>query len=206
MLSVHVLHYGAVCLTIILPIIGVALGQGLASKAAIDAIDEQPATSGALNRLFMVALALTETAALSSALLAGLIFMSSATKIETACAHMGAAIALALPATLIGFLSAFPIRAALRSVARQPLVAPKIFNLLLLAVSMAQTPIIFGLLVGFFVVQKGGDAASFADGLRLLASGLALGIGSLGPSIGLALFGSRACAGVGRNREAYDRV
>lgn len=200
------LHYSAVTCAVALPTLGVAIGQGFAGSTALAAIDQQPDAKEALNKLFMIAVALTETAAILSTLLALFLLLGKNTTLPIALAHAGAAFAIALPATCIGFVSGFPVRNALKALARQPLIGPQITNLLLLSVSMAQTPVIFGFLIGLLIVQQAGTVTDLADGIRLFSSGLALAIGALGPSIGLAFFSSQACKGVGLNRQAYSRI
>jgi F-type H+-transporting ATPase subunit c len=42
--------------------------------------------------------------------------------------------------------------------------------------------------------------------MRLLASALAIGLGALGPGIGLGMIGSKAMEALGRNPEASDQI
>ncbi len=42
--------------------------------------------------------------------------------------------------------------------------------------------------------------------MRLLASALAIGIGAIGPAIGLGMIGSKAMEALGRNPEASDQI
>ena len=42
--------------------------------------------------------------------------------------------------------------------------------------------------------------------MRLFASALAIGIGSIGPAIGLGMIGSKAMEALGRNPEASDQI
>ncbi|MDP2937297.1 MAG: ATP synthase F0 subunit C [Dehalococcoidia bacterium] len=41
-----------------------------------------------------------------------------------------------------------------------------------------------------------------AEGVRLLAAGIAIGLGAIGPGIGIGLLGGRAMEALGRNPEA----
>jgi len=47
---------------------------------------------------------------------------------------------------------------------------------------------------------------SLPESIRLIASGLAIGLGGIGPSIGLALFAQQACQSVGINPHAYAQL
>lgn len=44
------------------------------------------------------------------------------------------------------------------------------------------------------------------DSVRLLASALAIAIGSIGPGLGLGMIGSKAMEALGRNPEASDQI
>jgi F-type H+-transporting ATPase subunit c len=45
-----------------------------------------------------------------------------------------------------------------------------------------------------------------ADAVRLLASALAIGLGALGPGLGLGLIGAKAMEALGRNPEASGQI
>jgi len=44
------------------------------------------------------------------------------------------------------------------------------------------------------------------DTMRLLASAIAIGLGALGPGLGLGMIGSKAMEALGRNPEARDAI
>jgi len=44
------------------------------------------------------------------------------------------------------------------------------------------------------------------EAIRLLAAGLAIGLGALGPGIGLGILGGKAAEAVGRNPEAMNKI
>ncbi|MCS7093429.1 MAG: ATP synthase F0 subunit C [Patescibacteria group bacterium] len=44
------------------------------------------------------------------------------------------------------------------------------------------------------------------EGMKLLATALAIGLGALGPGIGIGLIGSKAVEAIGRNPEAASQV
>ena len=45
-----------------------------------------------------------------------------------------------------------------------------------------------------------------ADALKLLAAGLAIGLGTIGPGIGIGLIGSKAIEAMGRNPEVTSTI
>ncbi|HBL98504.1 TPA: hypothetical protein DDZ86_02575 [Candidatus Dependentiae bacterium] len=204
--SVVVVHYLAAVVTITFPIAGTAIGQALSSKAAIDALNIQPSVRGSLGKILMVALALTETAALFSTLICFMIVKDMPVTLAHSFGQLGAAFAIAIPACVVGLASSYPIRRAFEAVSRQPLFTQRITYLLFLTLSIAQTPTIFGLMIGMFLLTNAAGAVEMAVGLKLFASGLALGLGSIGPALGVAFFGASTCESVGINRGAYSRI
>jgi len=44
------------------------------------------------------------------------------------------------------------------------------------------------------------------EGMRLLATAIAIGIGAIGPAIGLGMIGAKAMEALGRNPEASDQI
>ena len=50
------------------------------------------------------------------------------------------------------------------------------------------------------------DLAITDQGLKLIGMGLAIGLGGLGPGIGIGLIAGRAMEAIGRNPEATDKV
>lgn len=201
------ISYRLILLIIIaLPAIGVALGQGLVGKTMSSALNLQPGARSILNsRIFIIGSALTETAAILATVVSLMVlFKTAPTTLSESFAFLGVFFAMAIPATVIGFLASLPVREALIAAARQPLFAHKIANLFLLIVSLALTPIVFGFLVSMIILARATPGIEFFSGMSYLGSGLVLGIGSIGPAIGTALLGTQACRGTGTNRNAYS--
>jgi F-type H+-transporting ATPase subunit c len=53
---------------------------------------------------------------------------------------------------------------------------------------------------------EAGDNVFTADAMKFLAAGLAMGLGSLGPAIGIGLLGGKAMEALGRNPEAAGAI
>ena len=204
--SVAIVHYLAAVVTITFPIAGTAIGQAISSRAALDALDLQPSARDSLGKILMVALALTETAALFSTLMCFMILSAGSFSMPQSLGQLGAALAIALPACVVGLASSYVIRKAFEASSRQPLFTQGTTYLLFLSLSIAQTPTIFGLMIGLFLLKNAAAALFVVEGVKLLASGVALGVGAVGPALGVALFGGSACESIGINRNAYGRI
>jgi F-type H+-transporting ATPase subunit c len=53
---------------------------------------------------------------------------------------------------------------------------------------------------------EAGDNAFTAQGMKFMAAGIAMGLGSLGPAIGIGMLGGRAMEALGRNPEAAGAI
>ena len=121
-------------------------------------------------------------------------------------ARFGIPLCICLCGISIGIVSSWLTRQACMSIARQPFFNKNILNLLLITQSLLQTPLIFSFIVSWIIKMQASSAVFIIDGWRLLASGLVMGLGSIGPIIGLALFACAALEGIGRNRKAYPKM
>src|SRR5438045_1256155 len=85
------------------------------------------------------------------------------------------------------------------------------------ASTIARRGLVAALIVGaLFVVTTGaafaqtpaaaGDNAFTASGMKFIAAGLAMGLGAIGPGIGIGLLGGKAMEALGRNPEAAGIV
>jgi F-type H+-transporting ATPase subunit c len=202
------IHFFVIASITVLPGLGVGIGQGITSINAFNALDRQPRAKDDIRRANILALALVETAALLSLLLALLLFFTPRANINyySALASVGIGCALALPGLVIGIVSSLPARAGLLSIARQPFLSKKITNLILLTQSLIQTPLILGFVVSWLIKAQLDSVTTLGQALTLLASGLCIGIGSLGPSIGGGLFTQSSCKNVGLNRTLYGKI
>jgi len=200
------LHYGTVAFGVGINAIGVGFGQGLIGKAALAALNQQPSARPEITRTALVGIALIETAAVMGLFISMLLLRTSHQNHFSGLAELGIALAICLPGVVIGLVSSWPAQSACMAVARQPFSAQRISNLMALTQALIQTPVIFGLLVALFISRQTVGAATLFDSLRLIGSGLCIGLGSIGPAIGLALFSRTACESLGINPKASNAL
>jgi F0F1-type ATP synthase membrane subunit c/vacuolar-type H+-ATPase subunit K len=77
---------------------------------------------------------------------------------------------------------------------------------MLITQSVIMTPNIFGFLIALLINLKVSTVDNYIGALQLLAAGLCIGIGSIGPCIGLSLFAGAACKAIGVNRKSYSKI
>lgn len=210
MYSTYFFHFGTIALAVALNSISVGIGQGFASMAALRAITIQPNASDEIQRIFILGMALVETSAIIGLTVAIFMLRPMETTLELApsifYAEIGIATAICISGMVVGIASSIPAKYACLSVARQPFSSQKIQILMLLTQSLMQTPIIFAFIVTLFIKSQMEIITTTTGILALIAAGVCIGLGSIGPSIGLALFSKEVCTGIGVNRNAYSEL
>jgi F0F1-type ATP synthase membrane subunit c/vacuolar-type H+-ATPase subunit K len=202
------LYFSAITLPVLLPALGVSVGQSSASRAALDAMNVQPSARDEIMRALVLGLALMETAGVMSISLSILLlFDTSLTtgNLYTSIALAGIPFAI-LSGLILGYVSSWATAEACFAIARQPFSSQRIINLLLLAQSFLQTPFIFGFFVAWFIKTQAPQAHTLIDATRLLMSGFVIGVGSIGPVIGLAKFAKTVMQGIGKTPSAYAQL
>ncbi len=204
-------HYLSCGLTIALPVIGVSIGQGLTSKASLEALNLQPSTKNEINRTLIIGLALTETAAIlcfiaAMKLLFGGPFLELPHASFIHYSELGIFLALGINGFVAGLASSYPAKHACLAVAQQPFFTNKIQLLMVITQSLMQTPVIFGFIIALLIQGQLLYITTNADSLRLIASGLAIGLGSIGPTLGLAFLAQQSCQSIGQHRTAYAKI
>lgn len=202
-------NYLIASLTIIVSAISVGISQGLTNKAAFQSIDTQPEIKDKISALSLLSSALIETAAIVSVFIALLLLLGDTPALDplySDLAKIGIGFAIICSGLVIGLVSAWPAQEACYATARQPFHAQWIFNFTLIVLSIIQTPLILAFIVALFIKFQANLAVSLADSLRLIGAGVAIGLGSIGPAIGLAHFARTAIKGIGSNRNASGRI
>ena len=126
------LHFIIIAFTVAINAIGVGIGQGLTSAAAIEGINQQPAARNEINKTAILSMALIETAAVMGTFISLLLLL----KTKNSCnsfygnlAEIGIAFAICCSGFVLGIVSAFPARAACFAIARQPFFRPQIITI-----------------------------------------------------------------------------
>jgi F-type H+-transporting ATPase subunit c len=207
--SSEFLHYGAIATSIAISSISVGLGEGLISWSALSAIDRQPAAQDDVMRVAIIGMTLVETVAILGLLISILLLVYTnidTNNILSNYAEIGIIGAMSITGLVIGLASALPAQAACHAVARQPFFAHRISGFMLMTQVLIQTPMISAFLVSLFIQGQSDSVTTITDSLRLIASGLCVGIGSIGPAIGLSTFSKAAVTSLGKNTKAYDKL
>lgn len=201
-----IIHYLTIALIVALTSIGSGIAGGICANAAIDAINTQPNTQPEITKTSIVALALLETAAILGLILGLILVFGAPPDFYPALAQLGILAACGFSGIAVSIASSYPAKQACYAIARQPFFSQKILNVMLVAVSIIQTPFIFAFITSLLIFGQLKNVTTLFGALQMIASGLAIGLGSIGPVIGLGLFAAKACWAVGVNRSAYTKI
>ncbi len=206
MLTLIVLYFIAVASVVAITSIAVGWGESVICKEALNCINIQPSAKTEINKAMLLGTALTETSAIIGLVIGIILFSKSIDSVYMGLPLLGIAIAIVLPGFTAGIYSATPISQACHAITRQPFFSNKIINTMLITTSFIQTPVIFGFIIALFIFYQMPHCTNQTQAIALLASGLSIGVGSIGSIIGLSHYARAACASIGYNRNAYFRV
>jgi F-type H+-transporting ATPase subunit c len=207
MINAQIIHYAAAFATLTIAVLGGGVGQGIASLATIDAVQRQPASYQPNFRALVIGLALIESGiiiALVTSLM--IIFSTQPLTMGIAVGELGIAAAIGLAGGAVSIASSFVVKAAAESIGRQPFFATKITTVMLLAQSIMEAPVIIAFIISLLIRNRINNNPELLYGFQGLAAGIATGLGSVGPSIGQAIFTQSACRSIGINKNAYNKI
>ena len=208
MISPSILHPISVFIAIVLSAVGSGIGQGIAGSGALKALSRQSMSSNAISRALILGLALIETGAILALVIALILLFGPSEQLTWGMgyARIGMGLAIGISAAAMSIASSFAVKSSCQSIARQPFFAQKILTLMLLSQSIIEAPAIFAFIIALLINTKISPDLSLFHGLKLLAAGAAIGIGSIGPSIGQAIFAHSSCSAVGLNQKSFGKL
>jgi ATP synthase F0 subunit c len=185
--------------------IGSGVGAGFPAGATCKGLVRQPAMGSKLTANMLIGSAVCQTPAIFSMVVAlMLVFMdfSKQPLNPTWAALIGAGASTGLAAIGSGLGGGLTAGASCEGVARQPKSVGPVTTAMLVGQAVAQTPAIFGLLVSFILMFKAFPAATnISASIALLAAGLCMGFGGIGPGIGNGMTAQGAVRWIARNVE-----
>ena len=207
-LTPELLHTIAIGIPVILGGIGSGIGQGIAGYGALQAMYRQSKGIEQITRTMILGLALIETGVILS-LVISLMILFGGTKNVTlgiGLSELGMSLAIGLSALIGSIASSFAVKEACKSIARQPFFSQKIMTLMLLAQSIIEAAVVFAFVVALLIKVSIKETTTVIEGIKFLGAGLAIGIGTIGPSIGQALFSHASCNAAGLNKKTFGKL
>jgi F0F1-type ATP synthase membrane subunit c/vacuolar-type H+-ATPase subunit K len=204
----QILHAFSVGVAIVLGGLGGGIGQGIAGFGSLKAMYRQPTASDKILRTMILGLALIETGAILALVIIFMILFGGLKEITLGAglAELGMGLAIGLSAAAISIASSFAVKSACESIARQPFFTQKIMTLMLLSQSIIGAPGVFAFIVALLIKMQISSTTTVVDGIKFLAAGVTIGVGSIGPSIGQGIFSTSSCKASGINKEAFSQI
>jgi ATP synthase F0 subunit c len=167
---------------------GSGVGSGVPGGQACLGISRQPAVAGKLTTNMLIGSAVCQTPAIFSMVVALMLIFIDFSHLPvhpTWAALVGAGVSTGLAAIGSGYGGGLAAGASCEGIARQPTSTANVTTTMLVGQAVAQTPSIFGLLVSFILMFKSFPPGEpFSTALGLLAAGLCMGFGGIGPGVG----------------------
>ncbi|MCF8068268.1 MAG: ATP synthase F0 subunit C [Desulfobacterales bacterium] len=186
--------------------IGSGVGSGFPAGAACKGMSRQPKISGRLTTNMLIGSAVCQTPAIFALVTSFILLFTNFTGrpvSPTWAAILGAGLASGLGAIGSGLGGGLVAGASCDGISRQPLAATPVTNVMLLGQAVTQTTAIYGLLVSFILMFKTFPATDLlAPPMALLAAGLCMGIGAIGPGVGEGFTARSAVEGIAKNEAA----
>ncbi len=186
--------------------VGAGVGAGFPAGAACKGMVHQPATSGKLTTNMLIGSAVCQTPAIFALVAAFILLFTNFSDrpiSPTWAAIIGAGLASGLSAIGAGIGSGLVAESGCEGIARQPESSSSVTNIMLLGQAVTQTTAIYGLLISFILIFKVAPATeALAPAMALLAAGLCMGIGAIGPGIGEGFTARSAVNWIARNKNA----
>jgi ATP synthase F0 subunit c len=185
--------------------IGSGVGSGFPGGQACFGIARQPASASRLTTNMLIGSAVCQTPAIFSMVVAlMLIFMDfgNSPAFPTWAALLGAGASTGMAAIGSGYGGGMAAGANCEGIARNPEAVGNATTTMLVGQAVAQTPSIFGLLVSFILLFKSfPESRALTASMPLLAAGLCMGLGGIGPGVGNGMAAEGAVRWVARNTE-----
>jgi ATP synthase F0 subunit c len=185
--------------------IGSGVGSGFPAGQACLGMARQPEASSHLATNMLIGAAVCQTPAIFAMVVAlMLMFMDfgNAPLAPTWAALLGAGISTGFAAIGSGIGGGLAGGASCEGISRQPENVGNVTTIMLVGQAVSQTPSIFGLLISFILMFKTfPESYTLSASMALLAAGISMGFGGIGPGIGNGMTAEGAVKWVARNVE-----
>ncbi len=188
--------------------IGPSLGIGRIASCGLRAVHYQPAKSGSVMKSMLIGMAVTESSAIF-ALVTAMILLFTPIPItgwEKIFAIAGAGLAIGLGTLGSGIGEGMIASKAVESIGRSPESEQTVTRMMLLTQAITESPAVFALVIALSLIFVEQAKSGIVYAASLIASGLCMGIGAIGPAIGEGFAASRATEAVGKKPSSFPAV
>ncbi|MDP5038870.1 MAG: hypothetical protein NWP80_00300 [Candidatus Gracilibacteria bacterium] len=170
--------------------LGVAIGQGILTKRAIELIGKTPSMGKTFLTITILGIALVESAAIYGFVLA---FQMLATDGLGLYSSIAAGLAIGLAGLGAGWGEGQLVAGGLSAISRNPEMKNKILTFMVLFIALVEVTAIYGFIIANKIISVGGD------NLAAIGAGLAIGLAGLGVGIGRGYLSEGSLETMGKN-------
>lgn len=210
--------------------IGSGWGLGYTANGTLRSMARQPHHNSLLFRNMLVGQAITETPAIFSLVISFLLFFNVDKHLESpwstsqTAAFLAAGLCMGVGAIGSGIGSGLVAHNALQAMSRNPSSQGQVTIFMLIGQAWCQTGSIFALVISLLLLNSGGfsalstasdphiwslipiSAGEIVTTARYLGSGIAMGFGAIGSSIGIAYVSAMACKSLAVAPESGQKI
>ncbi|NLX59753.1 MAG: ATP synthase F0 subunit C [Phycisphaerae bacterium] len=194
--------------------IGPGVGEGFAAGRAVHGISRQPAQAGNLLRNMLIGQAIAETSGILGLVVAIIMVTRGAGAIMDwgiGAALIGSGLAVGMSAIGPGVGAGMTGGKALDAIARTPEASGKVTLTMLIGQAMSQNAAILGFLISIMLLSVSREMLTAEDPAfwpaiilkvgKYIGAGLCMGMGAVGPALGIGFAAANAVEGIGRRLE-----
>ncbi|MCH2188951.1 hypothetical protein MK079_03940 [Candidatus Gracilibacteria bacterium] len=170
--------------------IGVAIGQGILAKKAMEVMGKNPTQATFYLTVTILGIALVESAVIYGLVVAFQLLSADAIGLYSS---MGAGLAIGLAGLGAGIGEGMLIAGALGAMDRNPAIKGKIMTFMVLFVALVEVTAIYGLIIAFNIIGEN------TENMVHLGAGLAIGLAGVGVAIGRGYLAERSLKVMGLN-------
>lgn len=183
--------------------IGAGVGEGYSAYRASESISRQPGATGQITRMMLIGQAVTETAGIFALLVALiLLFQGGGANLMKGITFIAAGVCIGFGAVGPGLGAGLPAGAACEGVGREPENFNALVVNMLVGQAIAQTPVIFSLVVAFILVFQ-NPVGGIVKMAAILGAGISMGFGAFGPGVGSGIAAEQANKMIGKKVSNY---
>ena len=187
--------------------VGSGVGEGHTAREAVIGMARQPEMKGPILRTMLIGQAVCETAGIFSLVIAVmLLFGRFSPSWPKALGLLGAGLSMGLSSLGSGVGSGLPSAAACAAIARNPDCQGRVTMNMLLVQALATGGAIFGFVIAIMLISLRLEGDPIVRGCAVLGAGLCMGLGALGPGLGIGVVGAKSCEAIASKMESHRGV
>lgn len=202
-----ILHFLAIVVAGTFCSIGTSIGQAIAVSGFDEGVSRQPSASSKITKMLFYGMFLIEGSFILSFIFSFMIFFRPIDTVNFAVglAELGAALAITISASFVGIAVGKVAQTACIMVSKIPDDENRIQFLLIILLTLIDTPVFFTFTIGLFVLNGLVADLPLNVGYKLFSAAIAVGLGSVGPSLAQMIFAPAALRAVFKDpSKAYE--